>query len=60
MEVRSRTANAIDVAPHGEDAASGWPAHPNTVTIVLDVMLPGQDGFEVCPGLRAAGSGRTC
>jgi two-component system OmpR family response regulator len=44
---------AADVAARGEDAlwmaeATGYDA------IVLDVMLPGIDGFEVCQRLRAA------
>jgi two-component system, OmpR family, response regulator len=45
---------AVDVERTGEDAvpraeATGYDA------IVLDVMLPGIDGFEVCQKLRAAG-----
>jgi len=45
---------AVDVAARGEDAipraeATGYDA------IVLDVMLPGIDGFEVCRRLRSAG-----
>jgi two-component system OmpR family response regulator len=45
---------AVDVAPHGEDAlwmaaATGYDA------IVLDVMLPGIDGFETCRRLRGEG-----
>jgi two-component system OmpR family response regulator len=44
----------VDVAPSGEDAlglagASAYDA------IVLDVMLPGIDGFETCRRLRAGG-----
>jgi two-component system OmpR family response regulator len=46
--------NAIDIAPHGEDALWMARAHEYDV-IVLDVMLPGRDGFEVCSDLRAAG-----
>ena len=26
--------------------------------IVLDIMLPGRNGYLVCPDLRAAGTGR--
>jgi two-component system, OmpR family, response regulator len=45
---------AVDLAARGEDAipraeATGYDA------IVLDVMLPGIDGFEVCRRLRSAG-----
>lgn len=49
-----------------EDAADGLqgleratlPVSPDSASldvIILDVMLPGKDGFEVCRGIRAAG-----
>ena len=45
---------AADVAPNGEDAV--WMADSTEYdVIVLDVMLPGIDGFEVCRRLRGAG-----
>ena len=41
-----------DVATNGHDAV--WMARANPYdVIVLDVMLPGQDGFDVCRELRA-------
>jgi two-component system, OmpR family, response regulator len=43
-----------DVAPTGEDALWMAQAHPYDA-IVLDVMLPGLDGFETCRRLRAVG-----
>ena len=44
---------AADVAPSGEDAV--WMAGVTEYdAIVLDVMLPGLDGFEVCRRLRAS------
>jgi two-component system OmpR family response regulator len=50
----SESGNAIDVAPHGEDAL--WMARAHEYdAILLDVMLPGTDGFQVCTALRAAG-----
>jgi two-component system OmpR family response regulator len=50
----SENGDAIDIAPHGEDAL--WMARAHEYhAIVLDVMLPGRDGFEVCADLRAAG-----
>src|SRR3954453_7359986 len=45
---------ATDLASSGEDGL--WMASENPYdAIVLDVMLPGTDGFEVCGSLRAAG-----
>jgi two-component system, OmpR family, response regulator len=43
---------AVDVADRGEDAV--WMAGSTEYDVVLlDVMLPGVDGFEVCRRLRA-------
>jgi two-component system OmpR family response regulator len=46
--------HAVDVAPHGEEALvrAGATAYD---AVVLDVMLPGMDGFQVCRRLRDAG-----
>jgi two-component system OmpR family response regulator len=45
---------AVDVARRGEDAL--WLATENDYdAVVLDVMLPDADGFEVCRRLRAGG-----
>src|SRR6185436_12528870 len=46
--------HAADVASSGEDALWLAQAHPYDA-IVLDVMLPGLDGFETCRRLRGAG-----
>jgi two-component system OmpR family response regulator len=45
---------AADVASSGENALWLAQAHPYDA-IVLDVMLPGLDGFETCRRLRGAG-----
>jgi two-component system OmpR family response regulator len=46
--------HAADVASRGEDAL--WMARAvDYDAIVLDVMLPGQDGLEVCRALREGG-----
>jgi two-component system OmpR family response regulator len=46
--------DAPDIARTGEDAV--WMAKAAEYdAIVLDVMLPGQDGFETCAELREAG-----
>ncbi len=50
----SEEAHAADVAATGEDAL--WMAQATAYdAIVLDLMLPGIDGLEVCRRLRAAG-----
>jgi len=46
--------HAADVAGTGEDALWMAEAHPYDA-IVLDVMLPGRDGFATCRDLREAG-----
>jgi|ERR1022692_1281989 two-component system OmpR family response regulator len=46
--------HAVDVAADGPDGL--WMATENPyAAIVLDIMLPGFDGFELCRRLRAAG-----
>ena len=48
-------AYAVDVSADGDDAI--YKASINDYdAIILDVMIPGRDGFEVCSELRAAGS----
>jgi two-component system copper resistance phosphate regulon response regulator CusR len=47
-------AYAVDVSPDGNDALF-QAAINNYDLILLDVLLPGQDGFEVCRALRARG-----
>jgi len=45
---------AADVAPNGEDAL--WMAQSHEYdAIVLDVMLPGMNGFETCRRMRTSG-----
>lgn len=45
---------AIDLADRGEEAL--WMANAVSYdAIVLDVMLPGADGFEICRRMRAGG-----
>jgi two-component system OmpR family response regulator len=46
--------DAADIATHGEDALWMADAHEYDA-IVLDVMLPGRNGFETCAALRQAG-----
>jgi DNA-binding response OmpR family regulator len=50
----TRAQYTVDVALDGEDGLAYARAAPYDV-IVLDVMLPKIDGFEVCRRLRAAG-----
>jgi two-component system, OmpR family, response regulator len=45
--------HTVETLDNGDDALF-WAAEQHFDAIVLDVMLPGQDGFSVCRGLRAA------
>jgi two-component system, OmpR family, response regulator len=47
-----RTGYAVDLASSGEDAVLLATTHDYDA-VVLDVMLPGKDGFEVCRALRS-------
>lgn len=44
----------VDVARDGDEAID-WPAVADFDVIILDVMLPGRDGIEVCRVLRRRG-----
>jgi DNA-binding response OmpR family regulator len=51
-----REGYAVDALFSGEDAAAGLEAAPEEYDVViLDVMLPGIDGVQVCRDLRAEG-----
>ena len=43
-------------AATGEEALEKLKQNPDTLVALLDVMLPGIDGFEVCRRIRATGS----
>jgi DNA-binding response OmpR family regulator len=46
--------HSVDVAYDGEEALD-WPDVANVDIIILDVMLPGRSGFDVCRTLRQKG-----
>lgn len=50
----SRHGHNVRVAETGEDGLTTFGASPPDL-VVLDLMLPGIDGFEVCRRVRAAG-----
>ncbi len=48
--------HAADIVDNGLLAAEWVDSYPYDL-VILDVILPGKDGFAVCSGLRAAGFG---
>jgi DNA-binding response OmpR family regulator len=50
----SRQGHAVDAVETGEEGLARLRATPPEV-VVLDLMLPGMDGFEVCRRIRATG-----
>lgn len=48
-----RETYTVAQAPDGAAAVSHMQAHPETDLVVLDVMMPGMDGFETCDRIRA-------
>jgi two-component system response regulator MprA len=46
----------IDLAENGEDALRRLGANAEPDAMILDVLMPGVDGLEVCRRLRGAGS----
>jgi len=49
----SRAGYEVIEAETGEDALEQLKAHPDVQVALLDIMLPGIDGFEVCRRIRA-------
>lgn len=47
----------VELLEHGSGAVERILAQPPSL-VVLDLMLPGEDGLEICRRLRAAGFGR--
>jgi two-component system, OmpR family, response regulator MprA len=46
----------IDLAENGEEALRRIQSQPEPDAVILDVLMPGVDGLEVCRRLRGAGS----
>ena len=44
---------SVSEAADGAEAVAYMQAHPDTDLVVLDVMMPGMDGFEACDAIRA-------
>ncbi|MEA4823763.1 MAG: response regulator transcription factor [Clostridiaceae bacterium] len=51
-----RAGYAVTEASSGEDAFEVWAQNPDIILMVVDVMLPGIDGYEICRRVRARGS----
>jgi len=51
-----RAGYAVVEAESGEEAFEIWKQHPDVMLLVLDVMLPGMDGYEICRRVRANNS----
>jgi two-component system response regulator MprA len=45
----------VELAEDGEDALRRLSVEPEPDAVILDVLMPGADGLEVCRRLRAAG-----
>ena len=48
-----RESYTVAEAAGGEEALRYMEGHPETDLVVLDVMMPGMDGFETCDRIRA-------
>ena len=48
-----RESYGVAEAADGAEAVRYMQAHPETDLVVLDVMMPGMDGFETCEKIRA-------
>jgi DNA-binding response OmpR family regulator len=51
-----RAGYAVVEAASGEEAFDVWAQNPDVMLMVVDVMLPGIDGYEICRRVRARGS----
>lgn len=46
----------VSTASSGEDFLAAFSKEPDTDLVILDIMLPGEDGFSVCRSLRSKSS----
>ena len=53
LSILLREDYAVAEAADGQAAVDYIEAHPDTDLVVLDVMMPGMDGFETCDRIRA-------
>ena len=53
LSILLREDYAVAEAADGQAAVDYIEAHPDTDLVVLDVMMPGMDGFEACDRIRA-------
>lgn len=51
-----RAGYAVVEAASGEEAFDVWAQNPDVLLMLVDVMLPGIDGYEICRRVRARGS----
>ncbi|MBE6929352.1 MAG: response regulator transcription factor [Ruminococcaceae bacterium] len=51
-----RAGYTVVEASSGEEAFEVWAQNPDVLLMLVDVMLPGIDGYEICRQVRARGS----
>ena len=51
-----RAGYVVVEAASGEEAFDVWAQNPDVLLMLVDVMLPGIDGSEICRRVRARGS----
>ena len=53
LSILLREEHAVTAAADGKEAIAAVEANPGFDLVVLDVMMPGMDGFETCDRIRA-------
>ena len=50
----------VELAEDGDQALRRLEVEPQPDAVILDVLMPGADGLEVCRRLRRSGTGFRC